>query len=63
MPTTKRMGRPPKQEQTMDKRLIVLLTADEHERLMQIVNERGQSISVVVRRAIEKAYPQVFKEK
>ncbi len=63
MPTVKRMGRPPKKDQKMTERIIALFTVDERDRLMKIVDEKRLSISVVVREAIEKAYPEVFKEK
>ena len=63
MPIVKRMGRPPKKDQKMTERIIALFTVDERDRLMKIVDEKRLSISVVVREAIEKAYPEVFKEK
>ena len=63
MPVTKKMGRPRKQEQKMNERVIALFTADERDRLDEIVAKEGRSVSAVVRGAIAKVYPQVFKEK
>jgi hypothetical protein len=62
MPAHKQMGRPRKQEQKMAERVIALFTEDERDRLVAIANEKHMSISVLVRTAIEKVYPQVFKE-
>jgi predicted HicB family RNase H-like nuclease len=55
-------GRKNKYDEKMTSRVALLLTPDEHQRLLVMARQEDRSVSALIRRAMREKYPHVFAE-